>query len=178
MLQEARSTVQTVFATCGLAFSGKTTLAERLAEALGIPRISLDDINTERDLDGGEGMTDVQWEETSAIAVERLGRILASGQSVVLDDTLSHRFLRDRYREAAKNAGADFVLLFIDTALAEIADRIEKNRKRPLRHNIENSVFAAHRDRFQPPTEDERPVRLASKPDIEVFLASVKRHTI
>ncbi len=42
--------MQTLYATCGLAFSGKTTLTKRLAEVLGIPLVSLDDINSERGL--------------------------------------------------------------------------------------------------------------------------------
>ncbi|MEM8817196.1 MAG: ATP-binding protein [Pseudomonadota bacterium] len=170
--------MQTVFATCGLAFSGKTTLAKLLAETLSIPRVNLDQINAERGLHGGKGMTDAQWEESSAIAAERLKSILASGQSLVLDDTLSHRFLRDRYRDAATEAGADFVLLFVDTPLAEIAERMEKNRKQPSRHDVSGDVFTAHRDSFQRPTEDEQPIHFKSTSDIDRFLASVKSNVI
>ncbi|MFK8052409.1 MAG: AAA family ATPase [Woeseiaceae bacterium] len=166
--------MQTLYATCGLAFSGKTTLAKRLAAILDIPRVSLDDINSERGLRGGEGMTDAQWEETSAIAVKRLSQILAVGQSVVLDDTLSHRFLRDRYRDVATNVRAGFVLLFVDTTLEEIDERMQKNHDQPVRHHVNSDVFAAHSDRFERPTIDEQAVKLASNGDIESFLASVK----
>jgi len=163
----------TLFATCGLAFSGKTTLARQLAEILLVPMISLDEINEERGLHGGEGLTDTQWEETSAIAVERLRSVLDSGRSLVLDDTLSHRFLRDRYRKVAADAQADFVLLFVDTALSDITERMERNRKRPARTAIDAQVFETHKKRFEYPSEDECAVHLASTSDIAHFLASV-----
>ncbi len=166
--------MQTLYATCGLAFSGKTTLAKRLAEILSISRVSLDDINSERGLHGGEGMTDAQWEETSEIAARELRQILAANQSVVLDDTLSHRFLRDRYRDVATKGNADFVLLFVNTSLEEIGKRMQKNCVQRLRHHVDPDVFAAHRDRFQRPTEDEQAIYLSSNIDIEHFLASVK----
>jgi predicted kinase len=38
----------------GIAFSGKTTVAEQLVQALGWGYVSLDDINAERGLHGGE----------------------------------------------------------------------------------------------------------------------------
>ena len=166
--------MHTIFATCGLAFSGKTTLAKQLSKTLGIPRVSLDAINAERGLHGGDGLTDTQWEESSAMAVERLNRILAAGQSVVLDDTLSHRFLRDRYRQVAIRANANFVLLYLDTALEDIAGRMTQNRKDPVRQGINDNVFAAHRDRFERPTDDEKPIKLASASDISNYLASLK----
>jgi len=68
--------VQTVYAMCGLAFSGKSSVAAILTRDLEAQLISLDAINDERGLRGGEGMSDRQWEETSAIAMDRLGALL------------------------------------------------------------------------------------------------------
>ncbi|MEM7764227.1 MAG: ATP-binding protein [Pseudomonadota bacterium] len=165
--------MKTLYATCGLAFSGKTTVAKQLAATLDISRVSLDDINSERGLDAGIGMSDTQWEETSAIAVQRLTQILSTGISVVLDDTLSHRFLRDRYRAVADDAQACFRLLYMDTPPKEIDLRIARNRSRPHRSDIRADVFEAHQRRFQHPGDDEKPIRLASRRDIETFLASL-----
>src|SRR5262245_52215749 len=81
-----------VYAMCGVAFSGKSTLARRIADELSIALISLDAINHERGLRGGEGMSIAQWEVTSAIAMDRLRRRLKEGESVVVDDTFSRRF--------------------------------------------------------------------------------------
>jgi predicted kinase len=84
-----------VYAMCGVAFSGKSTLALLLARELSISLISLDGINHERGPRGGEGMSIAQWEETSAIAMHRLRQCLGKGKSAVVDDTFSRRFLRD-----------------------------------------------------------------------------------
>ena len=51
---------QTVYAMCGLAFSGMSTVAQTLRRELGIELISLDAINAERGLQGGEGIPDKQ----------------------------------------------------------------------------------------------------------------------
>lgn len=159
---------------CGLAFSGKTTLAIRLANLLGAPRISLDEINASRGLRGGEGLADAQWEQTSQLAVSQLTKVLESGESVVLDDTLSHRFLRDRYRRVAKESQSEFVLLFLDTERSLIEARIKSNAERPSRQHVKAEVFSVHKSRFQRPAQDERPVRLASHSDIEDYLASLR----
>ena len=72
---------------CGLAFSGKSSVAAILVRELKTELISLDAINDDRGLCGGEGMSDRQWEETSAIAMHRLRQWLGRGRSVVVDDT-------------------------------------------------------------------------------------------
>jgi hypothetical protein len=85
-----------VFAMCGIAFAGKSTIALRVAEALELNIISLDAINSEGGLHGGEGVPDARWEETSFIATTRLRKRLEQGRGAVVNDTFSHRFLRDR----------------------------------------------------------------------------------
>jgi hypothetical protein len=57
---------------CGLSFSGKTTLARKIVERLQCAYISLDDINAERGLWGGDGIPVEEWERTHALARERL----------------------------------------------------------------------------------------------------------
>lgn len=80
---------------CGLSFSGKSTLAARLSDALVGELLSLDRINEERGLDGGQGIPLDEWATTNRIAHERAGALLAAGRHVVVDDTGSPRFVRD-----------------------------------------------------------------------------------
>lgn len=165
---------QTVYAMCGLAFSGKSSAAGVIARELQAELISLDTINHERGLRGGEGMSDAQWEETSFMAMERLRALLKQGRSVVLDDTFSHRFLRERCKGVAEDHGCGFVILFMDTPLAVIEARREANRRNPTRHAIRDEVFAHHRDRFQFPTDDEPVIRVASEHDLLRWLEREK----
>jgi predicted kinase len=164
-----------VIAMCGVAFSGKTTLARRIAEALSADLISLDAINGERGLSGGQGMTIAQWEETSAIAMRRLRAFLQVGRSVVVDDTFSHRMLRERCKAVAHENAAKFTIVFVDTPITVIRERRERNGVHPSRHHVDDDVFEAHYNTFQFPTADESVVRIASGFDVTAWLAQQAR---
>src|SRR5262245_61954654 len=133
-----------VYAMCGLAFSGKSTLARRIADDLSIRLISLDTINHERGLRGGEGMSIAQWEETSAIAMDRLRQCLREGRSAVVDDTFSRRFLRDRCKAVAFEFAAKFTIVFVDTPVEDIRSRRSANYQSPTRHHVRDDVFDDH----------------------------------
>src|SRR5262249_22351511 len=155
---------------CGVAFSGKSTLARRIADELSISVISLDAINHERGLRGGEGMSITQWEETSAIAMDRLGQCLREGKSAVVDDTFSRRFPRDRCKVVALECGAEFTIVFVDTPIAEIRARRDANYQRATRHHVRDDVFEDHYKTFQFPTPDEPVVRVAGGFDLQSWL--------
>ncbi len=161
-----------LIATCGLAFSGKSTIARKVAAALGGELISYDAINARRGFEGGKVIADAEWEKTSLMAADAARTALAAGRTVVIDDTFSHRFLRDRFREVARDTGAPFTLLYVDTPLAVIEARIAENARTRQRPHIEPDVFAHHRDRFQYPGDDEAPVRLSNEADLERWLAA------
>lgn len=160
-----------LIALCGLAFSGKSTIARRVAAETGAELISYDAINKARGFDGGTVIADAEWEKTSLMAAATARAVLASGRSVVVDDTFSHRFLRQRFAAVAKASGAPFMLLFVDTPLAVIEARIADNARSGARGHIAPDVFAHHRDRFQFPGDDESPVRLAGADDLDRWLA-------
>ncbi|HEU0061358.1 MAG TPA: ATP-binding protein [Hyphomicrobiaceae bacterium] len=162
--------LQTVYAMCGLAFSGKSSLAAILARELKTELISLDAINHERGLRGGDGMSDRQWEETSATAMARLRLLLRHRCSVVVDDTFSHRFLRDRCKQVAADHGSRFLIIFMATPLSEIEARRAANDRDPVRHRMRDEVFRQHRDRFQFPGDDEPVVRIRKASDVEDLL--------
>lgn len=161
----------TLYAMCGLAFSGKSTYARRLAAELRLGIVSLDAINAERGLDGAAGIPDTEWEKTSHMAMERARSALRAGHSIVIDDTFSHRFLRNRAREAAAECGAGFVLLFVDTPIETVRARRAENERTRERTGLAEAVFEHHIARFEFPGADEAPVRLASFGDLAAWLA-------
>jgi bifunctional enzyme CysN/CysC len=160
-----------LIALCGLAFSGKSTFARRVAAELGHALISYDAINAARGFDGGKAIADQEWEKTSMAAAVQARTTLAAGRGVVIDDTFSHRFLRERFRKVADAVGVPFVLLFVDTPLSVIEARIAENARTGARAHIAPDVFAHHRDRFQFPDADETPVRLTGAADLDQWLA-------
>ena len=161
-----------LIALCGLAFSGKSTIARRVAGELDHALISYDAINAARGFDGGTVIADTEWEKTSMAAAVQARATLAAGRGVLIDDTFSHRFLRERFRKLSKSVGVPFVLLFVDTPLAIIEARIAGNARTGARAHIAPDVFAHHCDRFQFPDVDERAVRLADEADLDRWLAA------
>ena len=61
-------------------FSGKSTLARKIIERLRCAYISLDDINAERGLWGGDGIPLEEWERTHALAREGLATWMGTGK--------------------------------------------------------------------------------------------------
>jgi 2-polyprenyl-3-methyl-5-hydroxy-6-metoxy-1,4-benzoquinol methylase/GNAT superfamily N-acetyltransferase len=163
-----------VFAMCGVAFAGKSTVARRLADALELTLISLDAINAERGLQGGEGIPDVRWEETSSIAMTRLRKCLEQGKGAVIDDTFSHRFLRDRCQRVAKSCGAKFTILVVDTADSVIQSRRQMNAVVRAREPIRDDIFEHHRARFEYPAQDEPTIRITREQDVDDLIAQAR----
>ena len=161
-----------LFALCGLAFSGKTTLARAIARLADAEYVGLDDINEERRLRGGEGIPAEEWERTSAIAIERLGKLLDAGRDVVLDDTLCFRWLRDRYAAVADRHVAQFVLIYVATPLSEICRAMARNEASPERNPIRPEVFETHALTFEYPAAEERPVIYDRTVPVEEWITS------
>jgi predicted kinase len=158
---------------CGLAFSGKTTLARATAKRLSLAYISLDEINSERGVPpGGEGLPVEEWERSRAVAETRLAAAFAAGRGAVLDDTGCFRWLRDRYRELASRSGFDTTIVFVDAPLDLIRARIAANLRERKRTDITDEVFARHVAEFEPPQPDEHTVRFTPSDEIEYWLAA------
>ena len=116
----------TLFLTCGLQGSGKTTLARQLEVRHHALRLTADewlrDLHPELSEDELDALRDrlekVQW----ATAL----RVLALGCNVVLDWGLWAREERDLYRSQAQAIGARVVLCLLDPPRQELVDRLSR----------------------------------------------------
>jgi predicted kinase len=158
---------------CGIAFSGKTTLARALAESCSCRAVSLDDINVQRGLDGGSGMTPRQWKETHDLGLARACEILLKGEDVVFDDTSSFRILRDKVRREVAAAGGETLLIFVDTAESVIRERLEKNRISIERNDVVPEVFEPHFATFEKPSPDEQAIIVDGAQPVELSLGLI-----
>lgn len=140
---------------CGLSFAGKSTLAAKLAEALPASLVSLDLINEERGLHGGQGIPLEEWAETNRIAHERGRELLDAGHHVVVDDTGSPRFIRDGWREIADQSVAPFVVVWVQISPELQRARVHANRQSQGRPDVTDAVLHDHRTSFEPPTNEE-----------------------
>jgi predicted kinase len=150
--------VATVHLVCGVAASGKTTLARRLEEE-GAFRFTLDEWMvrlfdlTPFDDDYGHGADRVKELIWDVAAV-----VLAHGHDVVLDWS---QWSRSRRADAARRAealGAEVVLHFLEVPLDEAEQRLAaRNAQRPAgAHHIPlDELRRFWTDVFEPPSDDE-----------------------
>lgn len=149
----------TLYLTCGLPGSGKTTLAKQLEEDLPALRLTADewlhelypDISTpEAELGPFRGRVErIQW--PIAVCAMKLGC------HVVLDWGVWGKEERDFYRAAAREVGARVVLCVLDPPIAELWRRLSRrNEDRPRgAFEIAESELLRWSNHFQRPTAEE-----------------------
>ncbi|MEH2007682.1 ATP-binding protein [Nostoc sp.] len=148
--------MKTLYLLCGLAFSGKSTLAKAIVNYLNCAYVSLDDINKERGLGfGGDGISVEKWENTHQIAIGLLDNLMQLEQDIILDDTNCFRWLRDRFREVAKRHNYKTKVIYLDVPLEEIYIRMQMNEQTKKRQGIKKEIFAELIQNFQLPEVDE-----------------------
>jgi predicted kinase len=145
-----------LYLLCGMAFSGKTTLAAVLSRHLQAEVVSLDDVNASRGLHGGVGAPDAEWARTHQEALRRVAAALKAGRSVIVDDTNCFRFLRDSYRAVATPRGIETTVIYLDRPLSLIRERVRQNDRVRTRPQVLESVLLDLAHKFEPPTPDEQ----------------------
>jgi predicted kinase len=161
---------------CGPSLAGKSSAARRIAEALEVVVLSADAINEERGLPfGGENLPESVWAETLEIQLRRFHQLVTDGRSVVVDDTLCYRWLRDRWRETARLAGAPSELLLLAPAAEELWRRHARVRSGQSRHALSEDSQRRHMAAFEWPTVEERAVDITEAPALEAWLASERQ---
>ena len=149
----------TLYLTCGLPRSGKTSLAKTLQNEVSALRLTGDDwmhrlypgISTpEAELGPCRGRVEqLQWQ----IALQ----VLRLGCSVVVDWGVWSRAERDACREEARKVGARVVLCFLDVPFEVLWDRVaRRNAARPAdTFEISRNDLLRWSELFEPPTDEE-----------------------
>lgn len=149
----------TLYLTCGLPGSGKTTLARRLEREASALRLTGDEwmhalypgISTPEAETGPcrSGVESLQW----TIAL----RTLALGCNVVVDWGVWAKEERDLCRTGARAVGARVVLCFLDLPIDALWNRLSRrNADLPAgAFLIPREALLRWSERFQRPTDDE-----------------------
>jgi predicted kinase len=149
----------TLYLTCGLPGSGKTSLAKIIEQEISALRLTGDEwmhrlypgtSTPEAELGPYRSRVEqLQWQ--IALQVLRLDR------SVVVDWGVWSRAERDACREEARSTGARVILCFLDVPLEELWDRIaHRNTVLPAdTYEISRTDLLRWSELFEPPTTEE-----------------------
>lgn len=150
-------TQPTLFLTCGLPGSGKTTLARQLEPERDAVRLTSDEwlhrfypnLSVEDSFTLRWPVHEVQWELTA--------RLLELHCNVVVDWGIWAREERDRFRTEARALGARVVLCLLDPPLEELEERLEqRNATRPAgMFHIDRELLEDSVKKFQRPEAEE-----------------------
>ncbi|MEK7141631.1 MAG: ATP-binding protein [Patescibacteria group bacterium] len=159
-----------LYILCGLPFSGKTSLAKKIAEYTGAKLIAFDqlwlelgkDTNVAPLLKGDEG-----WRLIRSVAKERIAENLKNSRSVVYDDINVKREHREELREVARKHGAIAIVVYVDTPLAIREEREKENLFTKRRHDVEPVNSKKALAQFEEPGPPEQVIVFFSENNLE-----------
>lgn len=164
-----------LIALCGLPFSGKSTLARRLAERPGWVWLETDEIARKSHAAGATlPRSRRDWVEVYRESYLRLEADLAAGRTVVYDATNFRRLMRDRLRQSAARWSAPVLVVVVDTPAEVVAQRRRANLGAQTRPNVPDADFDDVAARFQWPTPDERPLRYDPEAPFDAWFATMQ----
>lgn len=137
-----------VIAIMGLPGTGKSSVAEALAEAWDAAYVSSDRLRHEAGQLGAYGPEDK--DAIYRLLCERVAAALRESPRVVADATFAAARHRDALAEAAGKAGAR--LRWVELVASEAAIRARTARKRPWTE-ADFSVYEALRQHYEPPAQ-------------------------
>jgi aminoglycoside phosphotransferase family enzyme/predicted kinase len=157
---------QTMFITCGLMGSGKSSIAEELAFQLGIKRISSDALRKKitgtppgehRFLEYGEGIYSRDMDRQVYAKLLRMSRdALEEGGSVVVDASFRRRQDRSRFASLATGMGLSFLIVYTTSPVETVKERLEDRLKEGSAISDGRwELYHRQLDEFEPPCADE-----------------------
>ncbi|HEX4585619.1 MAG TPA: AAA family ATPase [Burkholderiaceae bacterium] len=164
--------------TCGLAGSGKTTVAQVLLERLGAIRVR-SDVERRRlfGVDPADHRPDavasgLYRADATRRTYERLaevaGAILQAGIPAIVDATFLERAQREALRDVAAQAAVPFSIVACEASLATLRDRITRRlRQRSDPSDATPQVLEHQVETFEPLTAQERAFTIRIDTDID-----------
>jgi hypothetical protein len=150
--------------TCGLAGTGKSTLAHAVSEATAFEAVSSDvvrkqlaglapEVPRRETFEVGLYAPDVTARTYDAL-LDRARRSLEDGRSIILDASFLRREYRRRAARLAREAGAQFACLIVRTSEEEAQRRLDQRARRG--RSVSDATWGTYKSqkrRFQRPSE-------------------------
>ena len=157
---------------CGYSFSGKSTLANKIAKELSETEIiSLDKINQERGFDISKDISIENWEQTHQIAIERIKSSI--DKNLLIDDTNMFKKHRVRFAEAGISVGYVPITIFIDTPKEVVLKRY-MDYKETDRHVPPKEAFEFVLENFEAPVPEENVINFQYNSKFNKFISELR----
>lgn len=144
-----------LYIMCGLAFSGKSTLARKIAESTGSKIIAFDKLWVEKEKEQPVLKGDKGWKFIRKVGQDEVAKALQEGNSVVYDDNNVRFEHREELREVARRFGARAVVVYLNTPMELIRKREAANKVTGQRHEVEPENFQTVLEQLQIPNDQE-----------------------
>ena len=148
----------TVYILCGFMGAGKTTFAKKLEERTGAVRITKDEwlirmVGNDPSIDGYEDYNRRMWELSRDVAFQ----LAAKGIDVIIDEGFWAKEHRDLMRRRAADVGAQPVVVYLDTPIETIRERVARRTLVPGKESFKvcEELFDALLQYWEPLGEDE-----------------------
>ena len=162
---------------CGIPFSGKSYIAEKIVNDFHAVRIDLDEDKFEQFGDHVQDSQLVQkdWDKIYQVMHDRIEESLRNGRRVVHDTGNFTVYERGLVREIAKKLSVPFVTVFINTPVGESQRRLIRNKQAKERFDVTDTAFQVAVDEMEPPTKDENPIELDSTDDYTLLIMMLEQ---
>lgn len=161
-----------LYILCGIPFSGKTTIAKRMAEKLGFVRIDLDEVkfdlfnpqilDTQIDQSG--------WDKIFEEMYRRIRQSLVDGKTVIHDTGNFTRHERRKVQAIAKELGVETLTIFVNIPPEVAHQRLLDNRITKTRFDVADEDFQSTVKELEPPDENEKHLVFNWTDDVELWL--------
>lgn len=157
VIRDINNSNKTLYILCGLPYSGKTYLSERVLAKTSCAYVSIDQILQELGFDWNlNKLPDGdEWEQVFNISYQKSQEALRGGLNVLYDSTNHTKISRDVLRKIAKDVGACAKVIYIDVPIETIWQRREENIIKKDRSKIDKKLVDMTIKSFEIPTDDE-----------------------
>jgi predicted kinase len=159
-----------LYIMCGLAFSGKSTLAIKIAEHTGAMLIAFDKLWVDKEKEQPIPKGDKGWKFIRKVGLNKIAETLNEGTSVVYDDNNPRFKHREEVRDIARKLGVKETVIYLNTPMETIRARETTNKITGERHEVESENFQKTAQDFETPTPKENFLEFTLTTDLKEFL--------
>lgn len=159
---------------CGVGFSGKSTLAKKIAEKTGAVLVSQDEMFFEMEKKQKMDQdSDDEWKMLLEMCKQKILENLKQGNSVVFDSVNTKFEHRQEIRVLANQTNAISKVIFLDTPIEIQKQRQLKNKETGERHDVKQEYLDQAIIELEPPTESENVLVFKPDTNLEEFLSNL-----